>query len=577
MIKIFTIFIACILSIFSTASTAQVNLGFTSSGLSGWTLSARGSQNPSGYNSNGVGASVVSNMSNFHDGNYTWNINPYSGNYMASLQPGSSSPSYSSMTTAFGLNASSINSIQSFLNTNSGGGATNPTNASYMYYSGLNLTAGTNFTVAWNFVATDYTPWNDTSITTLVATSGGGLATINNITGQYSILGAINPGAGNYSTNSYGSTGWEVATYHVNTTGTYTLGFGSFNLGDTVNSPILLVSGAQGTTYNGTTPVNPIQPNQGSSAPPPPTGPTVVSTSTTNQTTTSTSYGNPSTSISYTTRTVYTTDNAGNQIVQTFTDTVTTTTTPIYTTTTVTPVTTTTWSDGSTTTSYGTPTTTTNTTYQSSSSTTLATTPTSTAPWICCGGSSSQFNADSINTLKVQTFTGRLTSDSQVYIQQVGDGNIITVDQEGTKNNYAYISNSGSNNNISITQKGNTNTTTNYSYTVVNGISNNISVTQSSTGGGKGSFINVQNNSNTVNVTQTDSGSHYAEVGVSGGNKSVDITQSGSASQMASVQLSGNPTSLTLQQTGSTQNFYSIQFNCATAGGCPHIQVSQGH
>jgi len=201
----------------------------------------------------------------------------------------------------------------------------------------------------------------------------------------------------------------------------------------------------------------------------------------------------------------------------------------------------------------------------------------STAPVLCCGGSSAQFNADTANVAMVNQFIGRTTNNSQVYIQQVGDGNTIRVDQEGTKNNYAYINNAGSNNNINVTQTGNASTITNYSYNNINGNSNTVNVTQTSTGGAKGSFINVSGNSNNVSLTQTDSGSHYAEIGVSGGNKSVDVTQSGSASQMASIQLSGNPTSLSLQQTGSTQNFYAIQFNCATAGGCPRITVTQGH
>jgi len=276
----------CLSSYSQITNAAGVGLNFTNSSLPGWTLSPGGSQSPTGYSSNGVGASIVTGISNFYDGNYTWNISPYTGQYMVSLQPGYSSPSYSAMTSALDLNSTSVTSIQNFLNAHSGGGATNPTNAAWMYYSGLNLTAGTTFTLAWNFVATDYTPWNDTSITTLVPTSGGGLATINNVLGQYSILGAINPGSGNYSTNSYGSTGWELATYQVNTTGTYELGFGSFNLGDTVNSPILLVSGSQGTTLNGTTPVAPIAPNPGSSAPSTPPPKTVVSTSTTNSTST---------------------------------------------------------------------------------------------------------------------------------------------------------------------------------------------------------------------------------------------------------------------------------------------------
>jgi len=321
----------------------------------------------------------------------------------------------------------------------------------------------------------------------------------------------------------------------------------------------------------------------GAPPPPPPSGggtttPTRQSETTTNQVTTTVTYGNPTTTTTYQTRTVYTTNSAGNQIVQTFTDTVTQTVTPVYTTTTTTPVTTVTWSDGTTTTEYGTPTTTTTTTYQTSPpTTTYDTTPTSTAPWICCGGSASSFNANSGNIVQVQNFASRVTNDSKVYIQQVGDGNRILVDQEGTKNNYAYVSNAGSNNNITVTQKGNASTITNYAYTNLNGNSDIVNVTQTSTGGAKGAFITASGNSNNVSVTQTDSGSHYAEIGLTGGNKTVNLTQSGSASQMASIQLSGNPTSLTLQQTGATQNFYSIQFNCATAGGCTPINVKQGN
>lgn len=196
---------------------------------------------------------------------------------------------------------------------------------------------------------------------------------------------------------------------------------------------------------------------------------------------------------------------------------------------------------------------------------------------LCCGGSSAPFNANSNYVNMVNSFTGRTTNDSQVYIQQVGDGNIIEVNQSGTKNNYTYISNSGSNNNISVTQSGNASTQVNYSYNIINGNSNTVSITQTSTGGAKGSFVNVQDNNNSVVVSQTDSGSHYAEIGLSGGNKSVNVQQSGSASHMASIYLSGNPTSLTSQQSGTTQQFYSITFNCATAGGCAPITVKQGN
>jgi hypothetical protein len=77
-------------------------------------------------------------------------------------------------------------------------------------------------------------------------------------------------------------------------------------------------------------------------------------------------------------------------------------------------------------------------------------------------------------------------------------------------------------------------------------------------------------------VQQKDSGSHYAEVTLSGGNKNVDILQQGSAGHMAKVNLSGTPTDLSLTQSGSTQNYYSITHNCTTVGGCAKITVTQG-
>jgi hypothetical protein len=325
------------------------------------------------------------------------------------------------------------------------------------------------------------------------------------------------------------------------------------------------------------------QQTQGTGGAPPPTNtggstPTVVSTTTTNQTSTTTSRGNTTYSISYTTRTVYTTNSSGNQIVETFTDTVSTPVTPVYTTTTTTPVTTTTYSDGSTTTSNGTPTSTTTTSYEYGTATTsYASTPTTVAPWICCGGSSAPFNADSGKVQQIINFAGRNSNDSQVYITQIGNNANIAVTQTGTKNSYAYIYDNGSFNNINVTQSSTSPTATNYSSTTVNGDNNHINITQQSTGGAKAAFVNVSNNSNTVNVSQTDSGNHWADISLTGGNKTVNLTQSGSAGQMASIQMSGTPTSLTLQQSGATQNFYAIQFNCATAGGCAPINVKQGN
>ena len=197
-------------------------------------------------------------------------------------------------------------------------------------------------------------------------------------------------------------------------------------------------------------------------------------------------------------------------------------------------------------------------------------------PTLCCGGSSSSFNADSNNTTKVTTFVNRTKQDSQVYIEQIGNSNTITIKQEGTKNNYAKYISSGDHNTVNINQTGTVNTTTNYTDLTLTGSYNTVSITQQSTGGGKGAFVGINDNTNSLILQQKDNGSHYAEVSLVGGNKTVEILQQGSAAHMAKVTLSGQPTNLNLSQSGSTQQFYSINYNCATAGGCAAITVQQG-
>jgi hypothetical protein len=199
------------------------------------------------------------------------------------------------------------------------------------------------------------------------------------------------------------------------------------------------------------------------------------------------------------------------------------------------------------------------------------------APTLCCGGSAAPFNANPSNVAKVMAFVNRTTADSKVNIEQLGTQNVVVVDQSGTKQNYVNYYGDGLSNNIDIKQQGNASTEVNYVDLRVVGNFNVVKIEQTSTGGGKGAFANIQNNNNNLTLKQQDSGSHYAEVNLSGGNKTVDILQQGSAGHMTSVTLTGpQPSSLNLIQAGTTQQFYSITNNCATAGGCAPITVTQG-
>jgi hypothetical protein len=217
-----------------------------------------------------------------------------------------------------------------------------------------------------------------------------------------------------------------------------------------------------------------------------------------------------------------------------------------------------------------------NTTTSTATSNTVVDPTTAAANTLCCGGSASSFNANATNIAKVDAFINRTTADSQVYIEQIGNQNTITVNQTGTRNNYTKYYGNGTSNTVTVNQSGNSSTVANYIDLSVTGNSNTVNLTQTSTGGGKGIFATVNNSNNSLIVEQKDSGSHYAEIALTGGSKSVNLLQQGSGGHMANISLSGNPTSLNLTQSGSTQQFYSIQHNCATAGGCTAISVQQG-
>jgi hypothetical protein len=200
----------------------------------------------------------------------------------------------------------------------------------------------------------------------------------------------------------------------------------------------------------------------------------------------------------------------------------------------------------------------------------------------CCGGSGSAFNANSAFSSRVQTFVNRNTADSQVYIEQIGNSNTITVQQTGTRNNYVNYFSNGSYNTVTINQTGTASTTANYIEADIGSAvsasnSNTVNLTQTSTGGGKGMLINATGSNNSLTLQQKDSGSHYAEITLSGGSKNVNILQQGSASHMTNVNLAGTTTTLDLTQSGSTQQHYSITHTCSTAGGCGTITVNQGN
>jgi hypothetical protein len=205
----------------------------------------------------------------------------------------------------------------------------------------------------------------------------------------------------------------------------------------------------------------------------------------------------------------------------------------------------------------------------------LATSPSYFVPPLCCGGSSFQFNTNTVNAANVQSFINRATSDTQVYIEQIGDLNTITITQSGSKNNFVNYYGVGSNNTVNIDETLSSISGTNYTELIILGNNNNASILQLSSGGDKGIFSKINGDNNSLLSQQKDNGNHYLEIELNGNNKNVDTLQQGSGNHMAKIIISGQPTDLSLSQSGNTNQSYSINFNCATLGGCAKISVQQ--
>ena len=257
------------------SSTPIPNAGFEDGTLAGWVKGSQTGTLGASITGNGTGVSAFSGsrlfsygsrnamgsptLSNGSENPYyapavtagNWTFSPNNATYSALLQP-KGEQTFTQATAALGLSGTQTSQITNMLSSQaqaSGFGSGSPTDAAWITRE-VELTAGVTYTMAWNYMATDYVPFNDGSITSLVPVTVASTPaiTVNNFEQSYALLGFTNPGTGDYSTNSYGSTGWQISTYEVSVTGTYKLGFAVFNLDDTALSPVLMVDSELGTT-----------------------------------------------------------------------------------------------------------------------------------------------------------------------------------------------------------------------------------------------------------------------------------------------------------------------------------------
>lgn len=215
----------------SQASAAVINLtnsSFETGNLTGWStigaVTATASTSVTTYNS------VV------------WQINA-AGTTMGQLR--SNGSSVVNIESSLGITAGALQA----LNTNPDNGTLTNGSALYQAFSG---NAGDTLSFFWNYVATDYTPFNDPAYAVLIGTGG-----------SVDVLASIH-GLG-VAVGTAGNSGWQNYTGTLGTTGNYTLAFITTNDKDTVLDSYLFVDNVAGTCVPNCPPIGKV-PEPGSLA-----------------------------------------------------------------------------------------------------------------------------------------------------------------------------------------------------------------------------------------------------------------------------------------------------------------------
>lgn len=196
----------------TSANAAQISLingGFETGDLTGWSLIGS------------VAASPSTTVTTYDS--TVWTVNA-SGGYMGQMI--SSGADVSIIETTLGLAAGTLNA----LNTNPNAGDLTNGSALYQSFSGL---TGDTISFWWNYVATDYVPYNDPAFAMLIgpATEVGVLASIHGL---------------GVAVGTSGNSGWLSKTFTLTQDGAYTLAFVTTNDKDQILNSYLHIDDAAG-------------------------------------------------------------------------------------------------------------------------------------------------------------------------------------------------------------------------------------------------------------------------------------------------------------------------------------------
>lgn len=196
----------------ASAALSLVNGDFETGNLNGWSTLGDTFATPS---------TAVTTFNSV-----VWTIGA-AGSTMAQLN--SNGTSVSSIETALGLTAGSLNA----LNTNPSGGSLTDGAALYQTFT---ASAGDSISFAWDYVARDYIPFNDPAFAILIDPNAQASITV-----LASIQGLGIP------VGTAGHSGWQTYSQTLIQAGTYTIAFVTTNDKDTVLDSALFIDNTAGT------------------------------------------------------------------------------------------------------------------------------------------------------------------------------------------------------------------------------------------------------------------------------------------------------------------------------------------